>query len=129
MTKKLLLAFIALSLFISSSANAEWERLSKTDLGDTYYVDFENIRIEGKIIKHWMFLQYGEPFEGYLSHKTYQKLNCDDYSFMPLRFIYYIDRKGLSRGETQESLIDYWIPTPRNAVAYEAAVILCRKIK
>ena len=129
MNKKFLLTFIALILFISSSANAEWERLSKTDAGDTYYVDFENIRIEGKIIKHWTFIEYSEPLEGYLSNKTYQKLNCDDYSFMPLRFIYHIDKKGLSRGETQESVIDYWIPIPSHAVAYEAAVILCRKIK
>jgi len=128
MIKKLLVV-IVFSLFIGTSANAEWERIGKTNLGDTYFADFENIKIEGKFIHYWEFLQYGEPTEGYSSHKIYQKINCDNYSIKPLRFIFYIDKRGLSRGDTQESLIDHWTPIPRDSVTFEAAVILCRKVK
>ena len=42
---KKLLGILVLSLFFSSTAYAEWTRISKTTLGDTYYVDFENIKI------------------------------------------------------------------------------------
>ena len=126
---KKLLGILVLSLFFSSSAYAEWTRISKTSMGDTYYVDFENIKIEGKLIYHWELMDYGKPSKnGDLSHKIFLILDCNTYSTKPLQFIFYKGRKGSGKFDSQKSVINEWEPLPPDAVGFIAAKKFCKNI-
>ena len=126
---KKILGVIILSLFLSSSANAGWTKVSITTEGDIYYVDFENIRVEDKLIYYWEFMKYGVPTkEGTSSHKIYEILDCNGFLIKPLRFIFYTDKNGTSDPDSQESLIDEWSPLPPDSVGMKSAKKLCKNI-
>ena len=126
---KKILGVIILSLFLSSSANAGWTKVSTTTEDDIYYVDFENIRVEGKLIYFWEFMKYGAPMkDGTSSHKIYQILDCNRFLTKPLRFIFYTDKNGTSDPDAQVSLIDDWVPLPPDSVGMKSAKKLCKNI-
>ena len=123
------LRVIILGLFLSSSANAEWTEVSTTTAKDVYYVDFENIRVEDKLIYYWELMKYGTPTkDGTLSHKIYQVIDCSNFSSKPLRFIFYTDRNGTSDPDSQKSLINEWTQFPPDSVAMDSAKKLCKNI-
>ena len=126
---KKLLSIIVLSLFLSSSANAEWTKVSRTTAKDVYYVDFENIKVEGNLIYYWELMKYGAPTkDGTLSHKIYQVIDCSNFSSKPLRFIFYTDWNATSDPDSQKSLINEWTKYPADSVAMDSAKILCKNI-
>ena len=115
--------------FFSSSAYAEWTRVAVNINGDTYYVDFENIRVEGKLIYYWELMKYGVPEkDGTSSHKIYQVIDCNNFSSKPLRFIFYSDRNATSDPDSQKSLINEWTQYPPDSVAMKSAKKLCKNI-
>ena len=126
--KKIFL-YIFLSLFLNSSANAEWTKVSTTSAGNIYYVDFENIRTEGNLIYYWEFMKYAAPLDdGTLSHKIYQVLDCNRFAIKPIRFIFYTDKNGTSDPDSQKSLTNEWATYPPDSVAMDSSKKLCKNI-
>ena len=108
---------------------AEWTKIGKTVDNDTYYVDFQNINIDGKFIYYWELMDYGKANkEGDLSHKIYFILDCNTYLTKPLQFIFYKGRKGSGELDSQKSLINEWTGLPPDSVGFIAAQKLCKNI-
>jgi hypothetical protein len=90
--KKLLLTFTLLFsiLMFSTPSYAEWTKVSKNDIGNIYYVDFERIRKNDGYVYFWKLSDYIKPNKfGSLSSKIYMQVDCKLFRFKFLSDSYY----------------------------------------
>ena len=63
--KTLLTIFtLAFTLMFSSTSFAEWTKVNKSVIGNTYYVDFERIKKHDGYIYYWEVIDFLKPFKG-----------------------------------------------------------------
>ena len=107
-----------------------WTKIAYNyDNGDTLYVDFKNIKIEGDFIYYWSLMDHGKPKDGKLSIKHFSKLDCNMYAERPLQFMYYTGNKATGTLlDSQKSLIREYYPIPPDTPLYDSVKKLCKNI-
>ncbi len=74
---KYLLAF---AMLISSPAWADWEFVSDNDNGTKFFVDFQNIRKDGNLVRAWVLTNFAKPAKvngkEILSLRSRYELHC-----------------------------------------------------
>ncbi len=114
MKKLTLLLTLIFSMMFSSTAFAEWTKVS-TDVDENdYYVDFDRIRKNDGFIYYWSLTNYLEPTSfGDLSTSRYSIGDCKSFRLQILSFISYKQAMGKGIGRdpyTPTSEWDYPIP-------------------
>ena len=85
MKKLLILTTFLSSLLMSSVAYAEWAKVSKSDTGDSYYVDFERIKKHDAKIYYWSLINNLKPNKyGEISFTSYVEAECERFRFRDL---------------------------------------------
>ena len=76
--KNLLTVFtLVFTLMFSSTSFAGWTKVTKGELGDTFYVDFERIRKHDGYVYYWVLTDYLRPTaQGHLSTTKYCQGDC-----------------------------------------------------
>jgi hypothetical protein len=90
--KKTLTILLALifSVMFSSPSFADWKKVDKSDIGNTYYVDFERLRKNDGYVYHWELTDLLEPAEtGMRSAIIYKQGDCKLLRFRVLSFFSY----------------------------------------
>ncbi len=93
-----------------------------SDLGDTYYVDFERIRKVDGYVYYWDLKDNLKPTpNGRLSSKTYKQGDCKLFRLKYLSFSFHNEPMGKGVGDGQEPIGEHrnWkYPPPTSANEY-----------
>ena len=74
MKKLLLLLF---SLLLSFNSYGEWTKVMEDDDGDSYYIDLNTIKKNDGYVYWWDFVNYVEPYDGFMSRTGFYQGDCE----------------------------------------------------
>ena len=93
MMKKLLI--LLFSILISFNSYGEWTLISKTERGDSFFVDLETINKQNGYVYYWELVDYVIPIQDIAySSKNYIVTDCNLLGFKYLQDIYYSEPMG-----------------------------------
>ena len=104
MRKLLLILFTLLfsTLMFSSTSFADWKKITGDVRGNTYYVDFKNLKEHGGYVYFWVLKDYLKPDEsGEMSGKKYMLVDCKILRFQNLSFSFHKEPMGKGTGDVQ----------------------------
>ena len=116
MKKLLILLF---SLLISFNSYGEWEVVSETVNGDTFYIDKDTIKYHGGYVYWWDMGDFVKPYdsfmvEGVMSQKTYSEGDCGQVRYQNLRVISF--KEPMGEGDGMDDLNGVWGYPPPDTV-------------
>ena len=118
--KKLTLIFTLLfsTVMFSSPSYAKWTEVSESEIGDTYYVDFERIRKHGGYVYWWDLIDYLKPTKsGMMSSKKYRQGDCKLFRFKYLSFSSHNEPMGRDIGDSFSPKNPEWeYPHPNSMI-------------
>ena len=114
MKKTSLILTIVFTMMFSSSIFSEWEEISKTVNGSTFYLDFERIRKHDGYVYYWFLVDFLKPDEdGDLSSKSYQEGDCKLFRTRDLSFVNHQQSMGRDIGKSYNTKNPEWAyPSP-----------------
>tara|TARA_B100001093_G_C26375564_1_gene820636 strand:- start:310 stop:687 length:378 start_codon:yes stop_codon:yes gene_type:complete len=122
---KLFLSFL-IFLFPSFSY-AEWTEISKSNSGDTFYLDYETIRKHNGFIYWWEMSDYMKPLkDGYMSGNAYKEGDCKIFRYRYLTINLYSNSMGTGTSENVTFEDDEWTYPKPDTVAESMLKIICR---
>ena len=99
----------------SSPSYAEWTRVGKNVDGNTYYVNFEEIKEQGGYVYWWSLLDLTNPINGkYLSHEVFTQGDCVLSRYLTLRSHLYKEPMGRGNKDTSRPPKEWRYPTPNS---------------
>lgn len=111
--KKLILIF---ALLFSTSSFAEWTYVTKTAVGDNFYVDIERIRKNGEFVYFWSMVDSLKPTKyGDLSAKIYHQAECKLFRYKNLSVHFYKEPMGGGTSDTITPPEEWVYPMPGSA--------------
>ena len=116
--KKLITTLILLVMFISPSY-AKWEEVAKGENEDTFYVDFDRVRIVNGYVYFWILTDRLKPDSyGDLSFKGEMKVDCKLFRFRFLSFNAYSQPMGKGKYSVSNSRPDteWRYPEPNSSL-------------
>lgn len=116
MKKKLfLLTILIFSLVFSSAGFAEWKEVAKSDVGDSFYIDFERIKQHNGRTYFWRLDDYKKPITTgnlrKLSSRHYIEGDCDVFRLKMLGSTFF-DGPMASGKSLDASETDWSYPPP-----------------
>ena len=126
--KTLLTTFtLVFTLMFSSTSFAEWFEVTRSERGDTLYLDMDRIRQHDGYFYYWDLTDYLRPTEyGYLSISSYNQGDCKLFRSKVLSVIMHKQPMGRDVGETYSPENPEW-EYPRPGSANEAILqAVCR---
>lgn len=114
MKKLLIFTTLLFSMVFSSFSFGEWTIIAKSKSGNVFYLDLERMRINSGFRYVWRLVDLIEPdSSGSLSVKVYKKVECKEFKFKTLQYIFYKQPMGEGSGESSTSLDQNWkYPVP-----------------
>ena len=89
--------FLILTM-LSCSASAAWTEVTKNDVGDTFYIDFDTLKKDGQKRTYWQWTDFKEPIGKYYSSRLKFILDCGQETLISVS-VSYFTQNGL-RGES-----------------------------
>ena len=119
--KSLLTIFILLfTLMFSSTSYAEWKKVTVSESGDTFYVDFERVRNHEGYLYFWALNDYLKPNKWEdLSFKVYYQGDCTLFRMKPLTYVFHKQPMGGGNGESIQpkgERRDWQYPNPSSVI-------------
>ena len=118
--KSLLTIFtLVFTVMFSSTSYAEWTKVSESDYGDIFYVDFERIRKHDGYVFFWSMNDYLKPDQGIFSNKIYYQGDCTLFRVKPLTYVFHKQPMGGGNGESIQpkgERGDWQYPTPSSVI-------------
>lgn len=92
----------------------------------TFYIETDTIRKDGGYVYFWNMADLLNPMEpaGYLSVKSYEKVDCNSLKYQRLAYVFYTDNMGKGDSDYEESNDTSWkyvVPSTINASAIDFA--------
>ena len=116
--KNLLIIFTLLfSIMFSYKSFAEWSKVTISDQGNTYYVDYERIRKNNGFVYFWTMSDYLKPnYLGVFSAKVYMEGDCKLFRQKYLSDIYYNGQMGTGEITSTSNVPDkeWTYPSPNS---------------
>ena len=114
--KSLLTIFILLfTLMFSSTSYAEWKKVTVSESGDTFYVDFERVRNHEGYLYFWALNDYLKPNKWEdLSFEVYYQGDCTLFRMKPLTYVFHKQPMGGGTGDVSTLKRDWVYPTPNS---------------
>jgi hypothetical protein len=130
MKKLLVLVALISSLIVSSVAHAEWTKVVKAEVGDTYYVDFERIKKHSGKIYYWGLIDYLKPqTNGVMSARIYSEAECEPFRFRSLNNAFYRASMGLGTiAHINNTPNKDWIYSPPNSISETLLSAVCNHV-
>ena len=124
---KIIFTLLFSTLVFSSLSYADWTRVSRNTVGDTFYVDFDRIRKHDGYVYFWELGDYLKPTKyGDLSAKIYSQVDCKAFRYSELSGAFYTNPMGngtpSKSGSSQGTEWDY---PPPNSVKEEILNLVC----
>ena len=89
---------------LSDKSTKNWQYILKTSSGDSFYIDFKSIIIEGNMRSYWNLGSYEKPYKNLVySRKSLIKVNCSNLRFKPVKVMSFKEPMG-------KGLIEMWSP-------------------
>ena len=128
MKNLLTISTLVFTLMFSSTSFADWTKVTDSEGGDTYYVDFERIRKHDGYLYYWDLTDFLKPDKyGYLSVKTYNKVDCKllRYSFLSIFF----HKEPMGRGDVTTQTLNNtkWTYNPPNSTGETILKSVCSR--
>ena len=122
--KKILVSLF--SLIVSFNAYGEWTIVAESIDGDTDYVDFDSVKVNGNVY-HWALRDYLKPDRwGDLSNKTLFESDCNvPQKRRRLSQLYYTQPMGKGSTSTTSNKPTEWSYLLSNSVAEETTNRVC----
>ena len=83
--------FLLFLIFLCPSFSyAEWTKIAESEVGDTFYLDFETIRTNNDYVYWWEMSDYVKPLSnGSMSGNAYKEGDCKifRYRYLTINFI------------------------------------------
>jgi hypothetical protein len=100
----------------SSPSYAKWEKMSKSVVGDTYYVDFGRMRKHDGFVYFWRLDDYLKPTKtGTLSNKIYNQVDCNLFRYKSLSWSFHKEPMGGGTGNLNNDPDKEWTyPSPNS---------------
>ena len=123
--KKLL--FLTL-LCISSLVKAEWTLISKNDSGDLFFLDFNTIQRNGKLVRVWEKTEYSNNEGGSKSARIYREYDCEEKKvrFLSLQAFTGANLTGENLSPANSKPSDWIFIPPNTPFAFNMSVA-CKK--
>ncbi len=117
MKKLTLLLTLTLSMLFSSTAFAEWTKVTSSVSGDDFYVDFDRIRKHEGYVYYWTLSNYLEPSTyGDLSDEKYRKGDCKLFRDQILSSLVYKQAMGKGDGDGPYNPSSKWVYPKPNSI-------------
>jgi hypothetical protein len=131
MKKITLLTTLIFTVMFSSTSFAGWTKVSETEKGNTYYVDFERIRKHGGYVYYWILWDFLKPSEnGNLSYQSYKQGECKLFRFKVLSDSLHTEPMGGGTPSTSSNTPDKdWRYPPPNSSNETILKTVCRYAK
>ena len=116
------IVFIA-SALVSSSCNADWEKVGESKKGNIFYVDLAKVRKQNRNIYWWQLInkKYGAP-----SVKFYIQADCENYRVKILSVFVY--KKPMGEGEVRNlKPPEEWSYPPPNTPGEDSLKAVCKR--
>jgi hypothetical protein len=115
-----------LSLIVSFNAYGEWTKVAENKSGDTFYVDFDSVKVNGNVY-YWQLVDYLKPDQwGDLSAKTLYETNCNiPQKDRVLSALYYTQPMGEGSTSTTDNKPREWKYLVFNSAGEEASNRAC----
>jgi len=116
MRKFLTLTTLIFTVMFSSTSFAGWTKVGESDIGDTFYVDFERIQKVDGFVYFWDLTDLLKPDQdGDLPYKVYSQGDCKLFRNKRLSVSYH--KEPMGRGTRKDfTPPDKWEYPPPNSV-------------
>ena len=119
-------------MFISTSANADWAYVTRSNLGIDYYAEPSTIRREGSIVKMWWMESFSSPqvMDGtpYLSTRALEYFNCSNQTSIKTYITVHPNRMGSGAAIAYGDIPNpQWTPVPPNTTLARLLQYACSK--
>jgi hypothetical protein len=113
------------TLMFSSTSFADWTKVDEGG-GNTFYVDFERIRIQDGFVYWWELGDYLKPQMGYLSAKSYNQGDCKLFRLKVLSYSWHKEPMGGGTGITVNIPDNSRYPIPKSIDEYTLKSVCSR---
>ena len=120
--------FTTLLLFSINGFAFNWKKVVASTVGDSYYVDIDNIKKHKGLVYYWSMVDYLEPQDGTNSYIAKFKVNCVEEKRTWLSFTTYSQPMGKGRINTDITPNEIQYPKP-NSVGYDLMRFVCNNAK
>jgi hypothetical protein len=122
MKKNIFLLFL---ITVPSAYADNWVK-HNTSSKATFYIETETIRKDGDYIYFWNMVDLLDPLDesGYLSIKSYEKVDCDMFKYQRLAYVFYSENMGTGTSDYEDSNDKSWkyaVPGTINSSAIDFA--------
>jgi hypothetical protein len=105
------------TLMFSSPSYAEWEKVTESVDGNTFYVDFGRIRKHDGFVYYWRLRDYLKPNKwGDLSSKVYEQVDCKLLRFKDLSYSSHKEPMGGGTGDPYTPPDKWNYPPPNSSI-------------
>jgi len=117
--------FSILILFSINGFAFNWKKVSENDMGDSYYVDIDNIKKRNGLIYYWELDDYLEPFkDGTNSAIDKYKVDCVEEKQTLLNGTFYSQSMGRGKIILEDTPNKILYPKPKS-VGYVVMKFVC----
>jgi len=113
MKKLLLLLF---SLLLSFNSYGEWTKVTEDDDGDSYYIDLNTIKKNDGYVYWWDFVNYVEPYDGFMSLRGFFQGDCEIGRFKELSITQYTESMLYGEYESDTPANPEWDYSPPETI-------------
>ena len=125
--KKLLL--LTLLCFSINGFAFNWKKVTESVMGDSVYVDVDNIKKRNGIVYYWQLADYLEPTSGGTNSSISKyRVNCVEEKQTWLNATWYSQSMGKGRITGESNLNEIQYPKP-NSVGYSVMKFACDNAK
>jgi hypothetical protein len=122
----LTISTLVFTLMFSSTSFAEWFEVTRSERGDTLYLDMDRIRQHDGYFYYWDLTDYLRPTEyGYLSISSYNQGDCKLFRSKVLSVIMHKQPMGRDVGDSQSLKNPEWYNPGRGSVEKNLLSLLC----
>jgi hypothetical protein len=111
----------------SSSSYAGWTKVTETEDGTLYYVDYERIKKHDGYIYWWDLQDYVKPSYGLLSAKIYHQGDCKLLRYKNLSFVHHNQSMGKDTGKSSSPENPEWEYPDPNSISEDILQSVCNR--
>tara|TARA_B100001063_G_C16741922_1_gene545278 strand:- start:132 stop:512 length:381 start_codon:yes stop_codon:yes gene_type:complete len=124
---KKLLGIVVLGLLLSGNANADWKKISYSDVADLYF-DPETITNDGTSKYVWLLIDQKNLVNDSMSRKVHLQIQCGKRKYLIEHIILYEKNFGLGNvvsSVTERNSLGDWRSAVPDSILYPAIKKIC----
>ena len=112
----------------SSPSYAKWTKVVTDVGGNTFYLDFDNIKKADGFVYFWMLKDLVKPTSrGFFSNTQYLESDCKLFRYKVLSISYYTESMGLGTPTQTSNRDTEWRSTTPDSVSENILISVCNR--